>query len=419
MTSLPGGWDEVALRDLCLSITKSDPVDLGRETVRYVDIGSVDGSRHALVGVPEIPAAGVPSRCRQIIRSGDTVFSTVRPYLEKIAYVDDSLDHEFASTGFSVLRPGPRLVPKFLYYFSISSGMLDQVLPYQKGVSYPAVLDREVRATMTPVPPLNEQRRIVDLLEDHLSRLDAAESYIQTIACRAENWHAGLVRRLLWSANYPRASVGSLLREPIRNGRSDRAVQGTEAGTRTLTLTAVTKNAFTDKHSKLTITTADRAAGLWLEPGDVFVQRSNTPALVGTTALYDGPREWAIFPDLLIRLRVDGRKIGASFLTAALRSEDGHGQLRRKARGLAGSMPKIDQAAVAGTEIPLPDLAEQERVLQSVDLATDALEKLLSELDRSLRRCAALRRSLLAAAFSGRILGSETDLSVAREMISA
>ena len=130
------------------------------------------------------------------------------------------------------------------------------------------------------------------------------------------------------------------------------------------------------------------------------------PALVGTTALYDGPREWAIFPDLLIRLRADDRRIDSRFLTAALRSEEGHNQLRRKAKGLAGSMPKIDQATIATAVIPVPEPAEQARVLLQVEQATAALDNLRSELERARRRSAALRRSLLAAAFSGRLTGA-------------
>src|SRR5690606_26624423 len=100
------------------------------------------------------------------------------------AYIDDSLDGEFASTGFSVLRPGPRLEPKFLHYFTLSQYMFDQILPYQKGVSYPAVLDREVRSVSIPVPPLEEQRRIVMILDDYLSRLDASDASLTTVERR-------------------------------------------------------------------------------------------------------------------------------------------------------------------------------------------------------------------------------------------
>ncbi|HET6296202.1 MAG TPA: restriction endonuclease subunit S [Kribbella sp.] len=273
------------------------------------------------------------------------------------------------------------------------------------------------RIPISFLPELDEQRHILILLEDHLSRLDAAESYLLTNVKRAESWHGGFVRKTLWSDQYPRAEVGGLLREPMRNGRSDRAAAENSAGTKTLTLTAVTRNAFIDKYTKITTTTPERAAGLWLEPGDVLVQRSNTPDLVGSTARYGGPRHWAIFPDLLIRLRADESKIDSRFLTAVLRSEPGHSQLRGKAKGLAGSMPKIDQAAIAGTVVPLPEPRDQQRLLELVEQADQAANALRAELDRIRRRSGSLRRAVLAAAFSGRLTGVASFRRDAEEMI--
>lgn len=405
--------EQATLRDVCLPVVKADPAELGREAIRYIDIGSIDGARHMLSDVAEIQAADAPSRCRQVVQAGDTVFSTVRPYLKKIAYVDGPLDGEFASTGFCVLRPGPRLLPKYLYYFSISPVMLDQVLPYQKGVSYPAVLDKEVRATEIPVPPLDEQLRIVALLEDHLSRLDASDAYVHAGLARAQVWYAKVIDQLVWSPGNPHREVRSLLREPMRNGRSDRAVQGSEGGTRTLTLTAVTRNSFIDEHTKLTTTTRDRAVGLWLEPGDILVQRSNTPELVGTSARFDGPRDWAIFPDLLIRLRADESLVDSRFLSAALRSKRGHVQLRRRAKGAAGSMPKIDQEAVGSVLIPLPSGKDQRRIVAQVAAADTGLRQLRAELEAVQLRSAALRRSLLAAVFSDRLSEASAQTATA------
>jgi type I restriction enzyme S subunit len=37
---------------------------------------------------------------------------------------------------------------------------------------------QQLRRVPVPLPPLDEQRRIVDLLDDHLSRLDAADAYL-------------------------------------------------------------------------------------------------------------------------------------------------------------------------------------------------------------------------------------------------
>lgn len=318
------------------------------------------------------------------------------------------------------VRPAPDLDERYLGLLWNSPTIRDELSRVASSTSGLHTLSvTKLKRIMLPLPPLDEQCRIVDLLEDHLSRLDAAESYLKSGLRRAQVWHQQLLANTLWSADYPLARIGNLLREPMRNGRSDRAATGGEAGVRSLTLTAVTKNAFTEANTKVTVTAPDRARDLWLEPGDVFVQRSNTPALVGTTARYDGPREWAIFPDLLIRLRADEDQIDGRFLAAALQSKPGHDQLRRKAKGLAGSMPKIDQAAIADTTIPLPPVDVQQQMLAIIEEAAEALTVLRAELASAQSRSRALRRALLEAAFSGRLTGAASEPSQAEEMIKA
>lgn len=212
MNALPLGWDSRSLSDVCLRPKKSDPVALGRSTIRYIDIGSVDGSRHSVTDVPTLEAASAPTRARQIVRTGDTVFSTVRPYLEKIAYVGVGLDDEFASTGFCVLRPGPRLDARWLFHFSTSRLLLDQVLPHQRGVSYPAVRDKEVLAAEIPLPNIVTQRRIVEILEDHLSRVDAGASSLDVASRRLRFLVASATEAVRNEAAElgPEASLGSL-----------------------------------------------------------------------------------------------------------------------------------------------------------------------------------------------------------------
>jgi type I restriction enzyme S subunit len=135
MIDPPSSWRAVSLSEVCDRVEKVDPVTTSRESIRYVDIGSIDGSAHRLTEVAELLAASAPTRARQVLAAGDTVFSTVRPYLEKIAYIDASLEGEFASTGFCVLRPNSEVLPRWLYHFASSRGLLDQVLPHQRGVS--------------------------------------------------------------------------------------------------------------------------------------------------------------------------------------------------------------------------------------------------------------------------------------------
>jgi len=56
-----------------------------------------------------LPWKKAPSRARKIIKSGDIVFATTRPYLKNIAVVPLVLDNQICSTGFCVLRPNTNL----------------------------------------------------------------------------------------------------------------------------------------------------------------------------------------------------------------------------------------------------------------------------------------------------------------------
>jgi len=283
----------------------------------------------------------------------------------------------------------------------VVQGYLDAIWEETSSVTVKHLSSRTVQAIPLPDPPLEEQRRIVAILEDHLSHLDAANASIQDAVCQVNAWAGNKIDALLWGSSAPLVSVGSLLREPLRNGRSGRAVREGSVGIRTLTITAVTKNDFSAVNTKVTSTRPEEASDLWLEAGDIFVQRANTPELVGTAARYDGPSDWATFPDLLIRVRAREDVVDSAYLVEAMRSERAHRKLRAKAKGLAGSMPKIDQAAIASWELPLPPMETQQELTIRLLRVAAIRDSMLSSFDLATTRSKALRRSLLAAAFRG------------------
>src|SRR6185295_3113737 len=166
---------------------------------------------------------------------------------------------------------------------------------------------------------------------------------------------------------WARTPLGPLLREPLRNGHSAKA-SGNGKGVRTLTLTAVTYSDFNETNTKLTTADPRKVADLWLQPGDILVERANTPELVGTSCLYKGSSGWAIFPDLLIRVRVANEKILPEYLEAFLRSQEARHYFMNAAQGTAGSMPKIDQSSIERLDIPLPPFAEQRRIVAKVQV---------------------------------------------------
>lgn len=268
-----------------------------------------------------------------------------------------------------------------------------------------------------PLPVLSEQRRIIDILEDHLSRLDAADTGLRGSLARTARLNRAITAASVWATS-ERVQIADVLSEGMRNGHSARA-SADGSGIRTLTITAVTKRDFSDANTKITTADPSRVGALWLTANDIFVQRANTPELVGSTAIYEGPDDWAIFPDLLIRLRIDAARALPQFVALAMQTEKAHRSLRSKAKGLAGSMPKIDQAAIGALEIPLPSLADQERIVSQSAESTTALSRLRIAVEATQARSAALRRALLTAAFSGKLTGAPSDSDRIEELATA
>jgi type I restriction enzyme S subunit len=152
-----------------------------------------------------------------------------------------------------------------------------------------------------------------------------------------------------------------LLREPLRNGHSAKATNdGT--GIRTLTLTAVTQRDFSEANTKLTSADPERVKDMWLRAGDILVERANTSEYVGLAALYEGSSDYSIYPDLMIRVRVDEQRILPHFVAEFLATDPCRLYFQRSAKSTTGNFPKIDQGTVEKTLIPLPKIEDQREI---------------------------------------------------------
>lgn len=267
----------------------------------------------------------------------------------------------------------------------------------------------------TPIwlPPTREQERIVAAIEEQFSRLDAAEAALRSAAQRLLPLPSLLIDHAL--SGWPIKRLGELIREPLRNGHSAKRAAGGDIPV--FTLTAVTARDFSERNMKRTAADARRVEELWVEPGDIFIERSNTPELVGTAALYTGPARVAIFPDLLIRVRV-GSSILPRFAELALRSTRLRRYFQQRAKGIAGSMPKIDQATILEAEVPVPPVDVQERLVADVDRDLTLTEELSVARKRALARSEHLRRAILDRAFSGRLVPQDPEDEPASELLA-
>ena len=169
---LPDSWAWSYIGDVTLPVEKIDPSLRPDCEITYLDISSIDNNANRIIEAKSYLGKEAPSRARQLVAKDDILFSTVTTYLKNIAQVPEKYNNQIASTGFSVLRPAKGIKPNYLFFYSFSKGFLDKIENFQRGTIYPAVRDKDVRAQAIPIPPPEEQQRIVAKLEELLSELD-------------------------------------------------------------------------------------------------------------------------------------------------------------------------------------------------------------------------------------------------------
>ena len=159
---IPDSWEWVRLGSVVFSHGQKKP----SSAFSYIDIGSIDNNNQTLNSKENIiDAANAPSRARKIVVSGDILYSTVRPYLHNMCIVDREFEKEpIASTGFAVLACHADLYNEYLFYYLMSPAFDSYANDTEnsKGVAYPAINDDRLYKALIPIPPVEEQHRIVD-----------------------------------------------------------------------------------------------------------------------------------------------------------------------------------------------------------------------------------------------------------------
>ena len=169
---LPAGWEWAQLEDIGRDWGQTTP----DQTISYIDVSSIDSTRGTITEPTLIPPTEAPSRARKIVRKGTLIYSTVRPYLQNIAVIDREINPKpIASTAFAVLHPIAEISARYLLHYLRSPTFVRYVESVQTGIAYPAINDKQFFSGLVPIPPLQEQYRIVQKVDELMALCDRLE----------------------------------------------------------------------------------------------------------------------------------------------------------------------------------------------------------------------------------------------------
>lgn len=159
-------WETKTLAEVVQKTETIDPTRKPAEEFVYLDVSSVNRETLSIETVTRLRGKDAPSRARKLIKTGDVIFATVRPTLRRIALVPKEYDGQVCSTGYVVLRAKSEIDNRLLFFFLQTRHINEQMEALQKGASYPAVTDGEVKAQIISFPQSrSEQQKVASSLE--------------------------------------------------------------------------------------------------------------------------------------------------------------------------------------------------------------------------------------------------------------
>lgn len=149
------------------------------QSISYLDISGVENGTGRILEYRKIEVVDAPSRARRIIVYGDVLLSTVRPNLKAFTILKEVPDRAIASTGFAVLRANTdRIIPAFLYVAVSTDHAIEQMVSMMGKGAYPSINQDDVKVIQIPLPPLEEQERIVAEIEAEQRLIEANRELI-------------------------------------------------------------------------------------------------------------------------------------------------------------------------------------------------------------------------------------------------
>lgn len=420
MNELPDGWTQVPLATITGDAAQRVPS--ADEEICYIDIGSVNRNTKAIESPQKLLGKDAPSRARKQVAAGDTLISMTRPNLNAVALVSEEIDGQIASTGFDVLRPLVGIDPRWIGYLVRTEAFIEAMSDLVQGALYPAVRSKDVRAHVVPLAPQAEQTRIANQLDTLLTRIQSCNDRFDAIPALLKRFRQAVLGA---------ATSGVLTQNWQHSDRSSwRNVQLTEVAN-AFAYGSAAKSSKAGKVPVLRMGNIQDGQLDWsdlvytsdpleiekykLTKGDVLFNRTNSPELVGKTAVYQGERP-AIYAGYLIRVRCSTELL-PEYLNYCLGSRMGRDYCWSiKSDGVSQS--NINAKKLAAFPFTLPSVTEQAEIVRRV-------EALFALADRIESRCTAARTQaqrlsplVLAKAFRGELVAQDPTDEPASELLA-
>lgn len=450
---LPKGWIETDIETInCYKSKNIDPRKYPKSTFQLFSVPAFPEKDAELLKGKDIKST------KQFVKTKDILLCKINPRINRVWTVSEKLDYtQIASSEWIVIR-NQKLHSEFLTYYFQSPRLRDLLCQDLSGVggSLTRARPKIVKKLPVPLPPLNEQKRIVARLDQLLARVDSARARLSSAAQLIKNFrqavlNAAVTGRLTeeWrakNANFyegfdleahaleinakhptseefgftPYIDVPGCWHFPPLCRLGKKFSYGSSKKSSTSGLIPVLRMGNIQENKlfwdDLVYSSDEEEIEKYLlKPGDVLFNRTNSPELVGKSAYYGKGAPKSIYAGYLIKVEpVDS--LNPKFLTFCLNSSYGRDYCWAvKTDGVSQS--NINAKKLGAFPIPFPIPEEQKEIVKRVEDLFALADSMEAKLKAAQARTENLTAGILAKAFRGELVPQNPNDQPAEELL--
>ncbi|MDF7806022.1 restriction endonuclease subunit S [Pontiellaceae bacterium B12219] len=386
------GWKMVTLGEVCpASPSKRECPDsshIWNLTLDQVEADTGKISKRQYIQISDA------SSSTNFVDEENVLYSKLRPYLNKVVVPDE---FACATSELVPLKPNPEKLNKwFLVHYLRSKQFVSWASNAVAGAKMPRLTMKEFWKHEIPLPPMEEQRRIVAILDAAQALIDQRKQQIALMDQLVQSlfydmfgdpvtnpmgWEEGMIKDLAVKTQY---------------GTSKKAHE-TDGEYPILRMNNITYIGGWDFRSlKFVDFDAKEKEKYLVHKGEILFNRTNSKELVGKTAVYREETPMA-YAGYLVKLIVNERA-DPEYISAYLNSKHGKSVLLNKAKSIVG-MANINAEELKKIEINIPPITLQQEFAERVT----AIEAQKTAMSASLSEQEDLFAALNQRAFRGEL----------------
>lgn len=396
------GWEYKSLNDLCSIVgrigfrgyTKEDLVSNPNDGAITLSPSNIVDGELVFSKCSYINWKKYEESPEIMLKSGDVVLVKTAS-IGKCAVVRN-LPHKATLNPQFVVLKDLKVNPEFITYYLKTPSTQSQIVKMAGGVAIPTLSQKKLGTLNIPIPPLSEQKEIVEYLDSSFAKIDKLkENAAKNLEEAKALFQSALKDALEPKEGWEEKTLGEL--GSLKNGMN---FTKNESGTE-LHILGVGDfgNLFSISNTEnLPIISLNEIPSddYMLENEDiVFVRSNGNKNLVGRCVLVYPNNIKTSFSGFCIRFRKNSSKIDAKYLTYFLKAPN----TRKKIAGNGANISNLNQKVLQSLAIPFPSLQEQQSIVSLLDSLNEKLNTLQQNYSRICNECDALKQAILRQVF--------------------